>query len=132
MKRIVEYESYDGTTFRDEDDCKKYDELIHSLECAMDALPPYQELVGEECLQHTKGSVKLTRNKVIGIIGNYLGINSDVVDGAKSADHNGTIFGRYVDDSGNNAAYKTWSRFMAMSSITDKEYSQPYFLLKES
>jgi hypothetical protein len=130
MKEIIQYEAIDGTKFNQASDCEEYECLIVDLEIAMDMLPKPKLLVGNEFLQHTKGSVVLSRNEVIDIIAKAIGLNQDTVNGAKTAEHNQTIFGRHVDDSGNRAARSVWNRFMCMNPVTDREYSQPYYLMQ--
>jgi len=128
MKTISQYEAKDGTRFDDEDKCLAYEllciELIEVLWGFKD-----KELNGDEFIQHPQGSVREARNVAVDVISKALNISDDVANGAKSASHNQTIFGRYVDDSGNRACKKAWSRFMSMNVNNDREYSQPYYAL---
>ena len=96
----------------------------------MSVLHPVPVLEGENFYEHPKGSVREARDDVIDLVTKQLGIPDHARVGAIQADHNQTIFGRYVDDSGSRAANSAWSRFMAMSVKTDREYSQPYFMIK--
>ena len=130
MQIIKQYEAPDGTKFDSAFECYNYEAFIGRLNTAMNVLHCEKELNGAEYLQHTEGSVKLARDAVIDVLSDELGINGIVAEAAKVANHNHTIFGRYIDDSGNKPARSAWSRFTTMSPITDREYSQPFFLFK--
>ena len=130
MRQITKYIAKDDTEFNTEVDCLRYESILLSLENAMAELPLISRLSNEEFKKHPKGSVMRTRNKVIDIIAEALNIDKEVAEGAKKALHNQTIFGRWVNDSGNLIANETWFRFMSMDPMTDIEYSQPYYALK--
>lgn len=130
MEQITRFKAIDGTVFSDREKCLKHEQMCLKLDHAMSFLLPAEELNGDEFTQHPKGSVIRARNEVVLVLADWLGINDDHARAAMRAKHNQTIFGRFVDDSGNKKAYSAWSRFMSMSPVTDREYSQPYYLLQ--
>jgi hypothetical protein len=131
MKQITVYEAKDGAEFKNQEDCEKHELFINALTYATDLLHPIvNELDGEDYIQHPAGSVRAARSDVIRAIGSHLSIPDRVIVEALRADHNQTIFGRFVDDSGNRTAYSVWTRFMSMCPVTDREFSQPYYLLQ--
>lgn len=130
MKKVLNFESFDGVLFENEQDCLNHENMVNKFKALSARLKPIPEndgckfANGNGFIQQHIAVVSDVMVETAELAGLELNNYPKFTENPYACRHG--IIGRIIDESGNRHACRLWSRFMCMDD-SGCEWGQPYY-----